>query len=78
MKIRDTFLMLVLVLVAMGSPAAAQDEPATDDPAEDFILEEGEEVVHSWALTPGGAAEARANPRSRPAKLRAARRKADA
>lgn len=58
-------LMALTVLLASTGVAAAQEPaPPTDDTVDadeepiaaddDFVLDEGEEVVHSWALTPAG------------------------
>lgn len=65
MTTRRSLAILITVALAFGlswSPAAAQtDERPLDDG--DFELEPGEEVVHSWALTPAGANEEGASTR---------------
>ncbi len=64
MHTRFRLLLSALVLTVVWSgPVSAQetDDPGPDSPTtapeDDFILEEGEERVHSWALTPAGTAE---------------------
>ncbi len=72
MTTRRFLAILVTAALAFGfswTPAAAQEIETDENPVErplddgDFELEPGEEVVHSWALTPAGANEAGASTR---------------